>query len=170
MTSGERKLSRLAFPRQSSEWDCLPKAFESALLAVFGWRRVPLRAVRAVYRHSIDLDDGTSRAAVGRVAAALACVPGVSARRLRGEGASPKGVLAELRRGAAVVIPTWVECDDGWYPHAVAVVAVEGRRARVADPYSSRGTALHTIGSGPYAMDRELFAPVAVERVAPVPE
>jgi len=158
---------RTGFPRQSTEWDCVPKAFECALLALFGRRGVPVPAMRAVYRHSIDLDEGTSRLAIARVCGGLARIPGVSARRLRGEGASPSGVLSAVRSGAAAILPVWLECDDGLWPHAVAAVGAEGRRVLVADPYSRsscEAVALRSLGS---AMDRSLFLPVALRRVGP---
>ena len=143
------------FPHQSTEWDCLPKAFESALLAIFGQQRVPQSAMRAVYRHSIDCDDGTSKSAINKVSNALAKVPGILVRRLRGKAASPLGVRSALCGSCAIVLPTWVECDDGWlYPHAVAAVGVVGRCVRIADPYSScRTVTLRSLGSGSGAID-----------------
>jgi len=156
---------RTGFPRQSTEWDCVPKAFECALLALFGRRGVPVPAMRAVYRRSIDLDDGTSRRAIAAVCAGLARSPDLSVRRLRGEGASPQGVLSAVRGGGAAVLPVWLECDDGWYPHAVAAVGAEGRRVLVADPYSRsscRAVTPRAIGS---VMDRGLFLPVVLDRV-----
>jgi len=156
---------RTGFPRQSTEWDCVPKAFECALLALFGRRGVPVPAMRAVYRRSIDLDDGTSRRAIDAVCGRLARVPGLSARRLRGEGASPRGVLSAVRAGDAAILPVWLECDDGLWPHAVAAVGADGGRILVVDPYSRsscRAVSPRSLGS---VMDRRLFLPVALGRV-----
>lgn len=153
-------MPRLSFPRQSTEWDCLPKAVESALLAIFGSRRVPLRALRAVYRHSIDRDDCTSKLAIDKMVSALAKVPEISVRRLRGERASASGVLAALQAGLAVVIPIWIECEGVWYRHAAGAVGHCGRRVRIADPYSScRTVTLRSLGA---AMDKGIFLPVAL--------
>jgi len=149
--------------RQTTGWDCVPKAFEAALVSAFGWHKVPLEALKTVYRLCIDLEDGTSRGAIMATARRLASVPGVATRRLTGGRGSPGGIVSELRLGRSVVLPTWVEDEGELWPHGVAAVGTSSGSIRVADPWRPAAISVPRRRLETY-MDRSLFTPVAVWR------
>lgn len=147
------------FLQQTSGYDCVPKAFENALIAVFGRGFVPVSAIQIIYKHSLD-KGGTSKKATQKIITKLSKIPEIYTRKLTGNKASPRSIFEALKMGHSVVIPIWHKFHDEWYRHAVTATAIKGKKICIFDPeLSYRQETLQSLRS---IMNKTSFPPIII--------